>query len=75
MSIEESSFCEIKQLSTPQDVTLGDGQTLKGTVIGTAKLNTSLPDCNMTKCNLNDVLLVPKCPTVCLVYQKLLVLE
>ena len=37
MSNEESSFCEIKQLSAPQDVTLGDGRTLKGTAIGTSK--------------------------------------
>ena len=60
MSNKESSFCKIKQLSTPQDVTLGDGQTLKGTAIGTVKLNTFLPDGNMTKCTLNNLLLVPK---------------
>ena len=60
MSNEESSFCEIKQLSTSQDVTLGGGRTLKGTAIGTVELNISLPDGNKTKCTLNNVPLVPK---------------
>ena len=41
-------------------MTLGDGRTLKGSAISTAKQNTLLPDGSMTKCTLNNVLLVPK---------------
>ena len=50
----------MKQLSTPQQVTLGDGSSLEGPAEGTVKLETVLPDGNTQKCQLKNVLFVLK---------------
>ncbi len=59
MANDNTMFSELKVLSTPQDVTIGDGRSLKGTAIGTVKLETLLPNRGTKKCTLSDVLLVP----------------
>ena len=60
MCNDEAFFVEQKQLKTPQEVTLGDGRSLKGTAEGTVKLETLLPDGGTRMCRLNNVLFVPK---------------
>ena len=60
MCNDELSFTKLKQLQTPQLVTLGDGRSLEGTAEGIVILETLLPDGRTKKCTLNNVLLVPK---------------
>ena len=60
MCNDEAFFVEQKQLKTPQEVTLGDGRSLKGTAEGTVKLETLLPDGGTRMCRLDNVLFVPK---------------
>ncbi len=44
----------------PQEVTLGDGHVLEATGEGTVPLDMLLPDGNAKRCNLLNVLFVPK---------------
>ena len=60
MSNDEAQFVELRQLSTSQKVTLGDGHTLEATAEGTVRLETLLPDGSTKECRLNNVLFVPK---------------
>ena len=60
MCNNEAFFVEQKQLKTPQEVTLGDGRSLKGTAEGTVKLETLLPDGGTRMCRMDNVLFVPK---------------
>ena len=53
-------FVELRELKTPQEVTLGDGRSLEGTAEGTVKLETLLPDGSTKICRLENILLVPK---------------
>ena len=57
MSNDEAQFVDLRKLSSPQKVTLGDGHSLDA---GTVKLETLLPDRSTKECRLNNVLLVPK---------------
>ena len=47
-------------MKTAEQVTLGDGHILEATGEGTVDLETLLPDGNLRKCKLENVLLVPK---------------
>ena len=60
MSNNSDLFVELRELKTPQEVTLGDGRSLKGTAEGTVKLETLLPNGSTKICRLENVLLVPK---------------
>lgn len=60
MSNNKELFVELRELSTPQEVTLGDGRSLVGTAEGTVKLEMLLPDGSTKRCRLENVLLVPK---------------
>ena len=60
MSNDESFFVEMKKLSVPQNVMLGDGCSLKGIATGNVLLETLLPDGKTTHCTLSNVLLVPE---------------
>ena len=60
MSNNSDLFVELRDLKTPQAVTLGDGHSLEGTAEGTVKLETLLPDGSTKMCRLENVLLVPK---------------
>ena len=60
MSNDETLFVDMRHLTTPQEVTLGDERTLKATAEGTVMLETLLPDGSTKQCRLNDVLLVPE---------------
>ena len=53
-------FVELRQLTTAQEVTLGDGRSLEGTAEGTVVLETLVPDGSTTKCRLHNVLFVPR---------------
>ena len=59
MSNNRDLFVNLRELQTPQEVTLGDGRTLEGTAEGTVKLETLLPDGTTKTCRLENVLLVP----------------
>ena len=60
MSNDEAQFVDLRKLTSPQKVTLGDGHSLDATAEGTVKLETLLPDGSTKECRLNNVLLVPK---------------
>ncbi len=60
MCHDKKLFSELKSLSKPQEVILGDGHVLEASAEGTVSLQMLLPDGNTKRCNLKDVLLVPK---------------
>ena len=60
MCNDRSLFVDLRHLSIPQEVTLGDGSSLEGPAEGTVKLDVILPSANMQKCSLESVLFVPK---------------
>ena len=53
-------FRELNTLRKPQEVTLGDEHVLEVTAEGTVPLQMLLPDGRTQRCNLNNVLFVPK---------------
>ena len=53
-------YVELCSLKEPLEVTLGDGHTLEATGHGTVVLEMKLPDGTTKKCNLRNVLYVPK---------------
>ena len=59
ISNNKNLFIELQSLSKPQEVTLGDGSTLKALGRGTVTLNLMLPDGNTKIGMLSDVLYVP----------------
>ena len=60
MCKDKSFFSELKSLKDGQEVSLGDGHVLEATVEGTVPLEMVLPDGSKQKCNLKNVLLIPK---------------
>lgn len=59
MGNDKSQFAEFVPLECPQDVTLGDGHSLKAVGCGTVILDVELSQGKVKKCKLNDVLYVP----------------
>ena len=59
MCNDREQFVKFEQLSESQEVTLGDGHTLRGTGVGTVEIETLLPDGSTRKCKLQKVLYVP----------------
>ncbi len=57
MCHDKKLFSELKSLSKPREVILGDGHMLEASAVSLQML---LPDGNTKRCNLKDVLLVPK---------------
>ena len=57
---DKNLFTDIRDLDTPQQVTLGDGSPLEGPAEGTVKLDMILPDGSTQNCKLKNVLYVPK---------------
>ena len=53
---------ELRSLKESLEVTLGDGHTLEATGRGTVVLEMKLPDGTTKKCNLSNVVYVPKLP-------------
>ena len=60
MCNDRSLLVNLRPLSIPQEVTLGDGSSLEGPAEGTVKLDAILPSGNTQKCSLENVLFVPK---------------
>ena len=60
MCNDKNLFTDMKDLDTPQQVTLGDGSPLEGPAEGTVKLDMILPDGSTQNCKLKNVLYVPK---------------
>ena len=60
MCNDKNLFVDLKHLSIPQQVTMGDGSSLEGPAEGTVKLDTILPGGSTQKCRLENVLFVPK---------------
>ena len=60
MCNDRTLFVDMRNLESPQQVTLGDGSPLEGPAEGTVKLEMILPDGNTQKCKLENVLYVPK---------------
>ena len=60
MCNDKNLFVDLRHLSNPQQVTLGDGSSLEGPAEGTVKLDTILPGGSTQKCRLENVLFVPK---------------
>ena len=60
MCNDKELFIDVRHLDTPQQVTLGDGSLLEGPAEGTVKLDMILPGGSTQKCNLKNVLYVPK---------------
>ena len=56
---KESMFSNLQALSTPVNVTLGDGRNLKAVGRGNVVLTMNLPQGKVESCTLHDVLLVP----------------
>ena len=54
------TMCNDKNLSIPQQVTLGDGRSLQGPAEGTVRLHTILPGGSIQECRLENVV----CPKV-----------
>ena len=52
MSNDEAQFVNLRKLSTPQKVTLGDGHSLEATAEGAVKLEMLLPDKSTKECRL-----------------------
>ena len=59
MCNKQSMFSDLRALSPPLSVTLGDGRDLKATGRGRVVLTMKLPDGSSKTCTLHDVLLVP----------------
>ena len=60
MCNDKQVFGELRSLYVPQEVILGDGHVLEAIAEGTVSLQMLLPDGNMKRCDLKNVLLVPK---------------
>lgn len=60
MCNDKKLFRELDSLRRPQEVTLGDGHVLEATSEGTVPLQMLLPDGSTKRCNLQNVLFVPK---------------
>ena len=60
MCNDKSLFVDLRHLSIPQEVTLGDGSSLEGPAEGTVRFDAILPSGNTQKCRLENVLFVPK---------------
>ena len=60
MCNDRTLFSQLHSLQSSQEVTLGDGHVLQATSEGTVPLQMLLPDGRSKKCNLHNVLLVPK---------------
>ena len=60
MCNNDQMFAQIKSFKKAQEVTLGDGHVLEATGEGTVQLQMKFPDGKTRKCNLHNVLLVPK---------------
>ena len=60
MCNDKNLFTDMRDLDTPQQVTLGDGSPLEGPAEGTVKLDMILPDGSTQNCKLKNVLYVPK---------------
>ena len=60
MCNDKSLFVDLRHLSTPQEVTLGDGSSLEGLAEGTVKFDAILPSGNTQKCSFENALFVPK---------------
>ena len=63
-------FVKMQNLEKPLEVALGDGHELEAIGRGDVVLDTKLPSGRVKKCTLNNVLYVPKLPTICSVCQK-----
>ncbi len=53
-------FSKLNSLRRPQEVTLRDGHVLEATPEGTVSLQMMLPNGSTKRCNLENVLFVPK---------------
>eukprot|EP00794_Sanderia_malayensis_P011568 gene11568-12763_t len=60
MSNNKELFHDFEELVDPVDIQLGDGKVLNATGIGTVTVFTALPGGTHKKCNLRNVLFVPK---------------
>ena len=60
MCNDKNLFTDMRDLDTPQQVTLSDGSPLEGPAEGTVKLEMILPDGSTQNCKLKNVLYVPK---------------
>jgi hypothetical protein len=60
MCNDKELFKGLSPLRKPQEVTLGDGRVLGATAEGTVTLKLLLPDGSSQRCNLQNVLYVPK---------------
>ncbi len=60
MCNDEKLFSKLNSLRRPQEVTLGDGHVLEATTEGTVPLQMLLPNGSTKRCNLENVLFVPK---------------
>ncbi len=60
MCNDEGYYKDITVLDNPQEVSLGDGRVLKATAEGTVSLQMLLTDGTKKRCNLGNVLLIPK---------------
>ena len=60
MCNDKKLFGELRQLSEPQEISLGDGHVLEATAKGSVSLEMLLPAGSSKKCTLRDVLYVPK---------------
>jgi transposase InsO family protein len=60
MCNDKKMFRELRNLSEPQDISLGDGHVLEAIAKGFIDLEMLLPDGSSQKCTLKDVLYVPK---------------
>ena len=60
MCNDQSPFVEYESLKTPLKVTLGDGYEIDAIVIGVVMLTSVLPSGESKKCNLQNVLYVPR---------------
>ena len=52
---DKNLFIDLRHLSIPQQVTLGDGSSLKGPAEGTVRLDTILPGGSTQKCRLENI--------------------
>ena len=59
MCNDSKHFVELRDLKQSQEVTLGDGHAVKANKCGTVMLQMKLPDNEVKKCKLYDVLYVP----------------
>ena len=60
MCNDQSLFVEYESLKTPLKVTLGDGYEIDAIVLGIVMLTSVLPSGKSKKCNLLNVLYVPR---------------